>query len=265
MDAAPVTTRHRGVHMPYQATSIRRPLPWLLALLLANAACDPGETGPARATLPERPATQPGVLQIEGMEEPVTFRLFRSPPELPVQFSTYVPPDMIAEAESEGEGAAVRFVANFAGRRDDRALLHLYVYPPAVAEAQARAELQTFATSRGVPRGGAEGNELEAVIRRAPDVEQPPRSFAWSIEEFPFFIETPGGTLVGNAALGFHGNRFLHVVLQYPEEMGDGFGPRAAHILREWRWEDTGEMLGESAPPQVPGAPEPDPDAPSGP
>jgi hypothetical protein len=251
--------------MPYQGRSKRSPRPWLPVLLLAAGACGPRDTEPARAALPERPATQPGVLRIEGMEEPVTFRLYRSPPDLPVHFSTYLPPDMIAEAESEGAGAAVRFVANFGGRRDERALLHLYVYPPGVADAQARAELQTFATSRGVPRGGAEAIDLETVIRRAPDVEPPPRRFAWSVEEFPFFIETPGGTLVGNAALGFHGSRFLHVVIQYPQEMGDGFAPRAEHILREWRWEDTGEMLGESAPPPVPGAPEPDPDGPPGP
>ena len=75
---------------------------------------------------------------------------------------------------------------------------------------------------------------------------EPADRFEWSDEEFAFRYPeaaADGSTHVGVISIGRHGNRFFHLLIHYPAEYGDGMAPRAALILDEWRWEDTGGGL----------------------
>jgi hypothetical protein len=243
--------------MTYHAARGRDPrltIPCSLPLIFVLAACRPDAEEPQQPGPPPRPETRQGVLMIEGMEEPSTFRLFESPRDFPVAFSTYVPEDVVAEASRNGDGASARFIANFAGQRNDLAVLHFYFFPEHATEAQARAELQTFATARGVPRGHEEEEEAP------PGRVIADNRYDWALEGVRYAIDTPEGALIGHVSLGWYRDRFFQVVLQHPEEWAEGFVPRAEAILRDWRWEDTGEPLGgPGALPRMPPPPDPDP------
>ena len=54
---------------------------------------------------------------------------------------------------------------------------------------------------------------------------------------------SPPAALTGWIELGRRGDRWFHVLVQYPGEMGDGMVPRVRTILEEWRWEPSGERL----------------------
>lgn len=211
----------------------------LAALAALLAACAPrGERlevedppVPAADTTPEIPAqaagptSRPEVRQdtilIEGMPEPVTLRLYRTPPGFPLPFSTYVPADMEAETVSSGEGDAVRFVAAFGGRRTEAAHLLVTVHPEGVTEQAARQTLRAAL-------GGAAA---------APPGEH---RYPWALAEF----SGGAGADVAHGALGRHQGQFFQVVVRYPAEFGDGFAPRAAAVLGEWRWERGNGPLG---------------------
>lgn len=190
--------------------------------------------GRRAAPLPFRPDTLHSTITLEGMDEPMTFWLYRSPPTFPLPFSTYVPTDMAAEPVAADEADAVRFVAEFGGVRNEQAFLAVVALPDEYDRAAAQALARIVAQRYGVER-----------VERAPDA--PPR-YRWSLEEWNFQRELPGGgTAIGTGALGRHGGRYYYVVTHFPEEYADGFGPRATRILDEWRWEDTGEGLGGPA------------------
>jgi hypothetical protein len=237
---------------------------WLkiIALPVVLAGCGAERDGDALQDAPPRPDTREGIIEIEGTQERFVFDLFEAPRGFPVRFSTYVPRDMVAEAEAEDETGTVRFVANFGGRRNDLAVLHFYFFPEGVLEEQARAELQTFATSRGVPRS----LEIPDAVSAPPPQLQTDRVTAeqlydWARYGFRFSMEGPDGVLLGTASLGWYRDRFFHVVMQYPEEYAEGFVPRAEWIIRDWRWDDTGEPLGgPGATPGMPPAPDPAPE-----
>lgn len=177
----------------------------------------------------ERPATKQGTIALEGTEQPFTFELFdSSTASLPAAFTTYVPQDMIAEPANPGTGKAVRFVANFGGRRQDQAYLEVSFYPPATAESEARTLIEQTAP------GGA-------PLKRGSGVS---RQFTWSLVEHSISHQSKAdGRMAGVAALGRHGDRLFQVIFHYPEEYGDGFIPRAYRILEEWRWGDTNQGL----------------------
>lgn len=183
----------------------------------------------------ERPETKQGTIPLEGMEEPFTFRLVRSPERFPLPFTTYIPQDFLVDTVRSGEGDAVRFIANFAGRRNDDAFLEVFFYPAGTTEAEARAMTRAVAERHGRPE------------ERRPEVG---KQYPWSLVEYGFAEQRPTGeSVLGTVALGRHRGRFFHVVLQYPEEYAEGFVPRAYRVLDEWRWEDTGELLGGPRPP----------------
>ena len=166
----------------------------------------------------ERPETRRDTIMLEGMPEPVTLRLFRTPGGFPLPFSTYFPEDMIAEVTPSGE--EVRFVAAFGGQRNDSAFVAARVYPEGATEEEARARLRAA---------------LGGAVERASEP-----AYGWGEEEY---VRQGAGT-VGRGVLGRHAGRLFHVVVRYPAEYGDGFGPRAGTILDEWRWGDGGEPLG---------------------
>lgn len=169
-------TRHPGAP--------RTAMPLLVALLLATGCAGPtedavpgsggagdatsGAPAPAADTLPPRPDTIVSTIPLEGMDEPMTFWLYRSPPTFPLPFSTYVPTDMAAEPVAADEADAVRFVAEFGGVRNEQAFLAVVALPDEYDRAAAQALARIVAQRYGVER-----------VERAPDA--PPR-YRWSLE-----------------------------------------------------------------------------------
>lgn len=195
-----------------------------LALLLALTGCGrPGgeETAPAPPERPrlERAATRLDTIQVEGMWDTVTVHLFRTPAGFGLPFSTYVSRDLLAEA-APAEGV-VRFVADFEGRRNDSVQVAVRAHPKGTSEAQARAA-------------------LVAALGGGKVVRDENRMTAWAVEEY----ELQDLDANGRGVLGRHGDRWFHVLIRFPSEYADGFGPRVRIILQEWRWADTGAPLG---------------------
>lgn len=167
-----------------------------------------------------RPETLQDTLVLEGMPEPVTLRLYRSPPGFPLPFGTYLPADLVAEPASSGGRDAVHFYANFGGQRNDAARVEMAVYPEGTTEEGARSALAS-----------ATGGSL---------VAEGERRYPWALAEYA----APTGQVVSRGMLGRHDGRFFHVLVRYPAEFGDGFGPRAAMVLKHWQWEDGSGGLG---------------------
>jgi hypothetical protein len=176
----------------------------------------------------ERAAERRIAIEIEGMREELRFLLYRSPAGFPLPFSTYIPADMIAEAVSAGEADAIRFIAAFGGVRNEGAAVHLIVHRAGAGEAEAVSVLRALAAGLGTELTEASAEE----------------SFDWSVRDFRS-VALPGrpDAVEGTMAVGRRGDRYFSLVIHHPAEYGDGFGPRARQILREWRWEDTGEAL----------------------
>lgn len=198
----------------------------LLLLTLAGCGKPAGgsageETAPAPPGRPklERAATRLDTMQVEGMWDTVTVHLFRTPAGFALPFSTYVPRDLLAEPAPE-EGT-VRFVANFDERRNDSVQVAIRAHPGGTSETQARAALAAALGGRKVARDEN-------------------RMTTWSVEEY----DLQDLDMTGRGMLGRHGDRWFHVVIRFPSEYADGFGPRVRIILQEWRWADTGEPLG---------------------
>jgi hypothetical protein len=215
------------------------------ALLLLFAACaapdaDDADPGPAHPALPERPGTVQDTLLIEGMPEPTTARLVRSPAGFGAPFTTYVPEGVDVDFEEGGDSAGVRFSAAFTGAADPNAYMHVRLYAPG-ATAAAQEVAASFLRSR-LPQDHPVNGSLEAEQPYA-QVEPP----SWGDEAFAFRYAGERNTLyVGRIVLARQNGRVLHVLTHYPAEYGDGLGPRFARILQQWRWEDTGRMF-ESA------------------
>jgi hypothetical protein len=216
----------------------------VLVLSVTVPACEvPGDGGEGAnqpsavgADSPGFPPTRPAdraaerliPMEIEGFEERLQFVLYRSPAGFPLPFSTYIPADMVAEAVSSGEGAAIRFVAAFGGLRNEGAAIHMIVHRAGATEADAIAALRELAAGLGTE------------LVEAPAEE----SFDWSTRDFrSVALPSRPDAVEGVMTVGRRADRYFSIVIHYPAEYGDGFGPRSRQILREWRWEDTGESL----------------------
>lgn len=202
-------------------------LPVLAAALTACGSPESGQTdgaGDAAEQAGEgrtqQPATKPGTIRVEGAEERVELRLFESPPGFALPFYTYLPPDLIAESVAAGEGEAVRFSAKFGGVKREDASVILFVYPQQITAEDARAMTRDLAQSHG-----------------GVDVEE--RVYNWSLDEYAVSSHDE----VGRVSLGERAGRFFYILVTYPPEFGDGFGPRSHVLLDEWRWADTGQPL----------------------
>jgi hypothetical protein len=179
-----------------------------------------------------RPETVRDALEVEGMPQPMTLRLFRTPAGFPLAFSTYLPEDMQPTTQAaSGAGDAVAFLAAFGGRRNEDARLAFHVLTAGTDGDEARAFLR-----ESVP-GGVPGSPTAAPRPAAH------RRYPWSLDEVEYrFRGRDEAPAVGHAALGRRGGYFFTLSIQHPEEFGDGFGPRAARILRDWRWADEREF-----------------------
>jgi hypothetical protein len=150
------------------------------------------------------------------------FRRFDQPG---VPFITYYPSDMVLETAASEEGQAVRFLANMGGKKNASALLHIFLFPAGTEEKAARGLVQTAAGSRGV-----QSLKAPSGPRRR-----------WAVVEYSLARKGYSGSI----ALGKHGSRWFHVLLDYPVSYADGLVPRADQILKELRWRDTGRGLSE--------------------
>ncbi|HEY8449728.1 MAG TPA: hypothetical protein VIL95_04535 [Bacillota bacterium] len=166
-----------------------------------------------------RPWTQPVTLRIEGMEETKTYRLLYLP-ILP--FTTYTPPDWTAESIQEQETVGVRLRAPH-----DIGFVEVVFFAP------------------GTPR-----EQVDAAVAERLDaypesqrVEPPP----WAVAAFAAADRTPKEAAQWRTArlwVGQRSDRFFTVLSHLERfEAGDGWGPTADAVLKEWRWWDTGEPL----------------------
>ena len=208
-----------------------------------------GDREPPRAVFadPEpRPATRTDTIGLEGMPTPMQLRLFQTEEDFPLPFSTYVPPDMAAEVEeTAGAGASARFVAEFGGRRNDRAFVHLYVFPAGTDRNTAIASVRAYGESRGIPVSQG----LEPI--QEPDVTDRMR---WAIEPYTFRYQSGGQWFMGTIGVGQHNDRYYQLVRHHPAEYADGFAPRADLIYELWRWADgTGLQPDQREPPPIVG------------
>lgn len=124
-------------------------------------------------------------------------------------FRTYMPPDMLFEPSSSGEGEGYYFRTNFAGRKNENAYLLVFVFPAGTQEGEAIELVKAFVASRGAP---------------------PPARYN------SFSFERGGERYFGSIDLRRHHDRYYYIAQQYPVEYGDGFGPRVAKILQYWIW-----------------------------
>jgi hypothetical protein len=187
--------------------------------------------------LPQRPIEKTDSIRLEGTYQRFTARLVQS--DAPPGFSTYIPEDMLYEPGSSGGGHGHYFYTNFAGRKNELAYMLIFVYPEGTAEAAARRSVDSLIARLDTIRGRTLTNT----------------SFQNSIFERAYFFPRDGITHFGRIALARHNDRFIHLVIQYPQEYADGFGPRAAYIRSQWVWLDDGQGLGLTSPPP-PGSPE---------
>ncbi len=221
----------------------------LAAVLSLTAACADSDPGPAEEARAEasspvagadassrvdRPATRTDTIRIEGMAEPVELRLFRTPDGFPIPFSTYVPEDM--EPSGDASGRTAHFTAEFGGVRNEDAFLHFYVFPQGTPLQETLALMKGYKTSRGVPV--SQGLEPIADELPRPDLR-------WATEDaYRFLYESGDSWYTGTVGVGEWNDRYYMMVQHYPQEYGDGFGPRTALILDRWQWAD-GSSLGQ--------------------
>lgn len=177
---------------------------------------------PGERVQSDRPATRRGVLMIEGTADTTDFRLVETPDGFPLEFSTYMPADMVAEIDSSNAGYSVEFIANFGGTLNPRAYLQAFFYPRSTALALARTTVDNFVT----------GLNPEVDRSRAEEPE------SWASEQTSFSYPHEQQAYTGRIALAQRGDVVFHVLAHYPAEYADGMGPRIAAILQEWRWAD---------------------------
>lgn len=193
------------------------------------SAGDTAGTAPGGGALPERPATRTDTILLEGTPELTELTLVRSPAAFEPAFSTYVPEGMVRVFGHPERGMEIRFVAAFGGVRNEEASLGFYFHPPGATEEEVREEARRVAREHG-------GTGAPEASRR----------WEWSEAEYAFG-DARQARLFGQVAVARHGDRWFRVLLRYPPEYGDGFGPRAALILDRWRWEESGGGLGDGA------------------
>jgi hypothetical protein len=177
----------------------------------------------------ERPKVKKEMISIAGKEQEFTLTLFDSSELVgfPLPFTTYVPQDVVTDTASSGEGDAVRFIANFDGKRNEDAIVNVFFYPEGTAEAEARRVFKFF------------GRESSRLRERSSGT---PMHYGWSLMEYDFVPSKDDG-LVGTIALGQREGRFFTVMLRCPEGQEEEFAPRGRRILEEFRWQDTGQGL----------------------
>lgn len=156
---------------------------------------------------------------------------FTAPAGFPLPFTTRVPSGFRVVAGTEGEGGTV----HFAHTQTLEAFLHLFVHPAAHTRQSAEEVVRAVAESYG-------------PIREFGEIQPIPRP-SWSSLAFDISGRKQGAEpMAGFVALGRQGERWYHILVQYPRSQEAAFSAVFEQILRNWRWADTGEPL-ERRPP----------------
>jgi hypothetical protein len=219
----------------------RRAVVWGVVWLLLLPGCDVRAPDPPIVERPavveeavevEEPEARPEekVVEtaIEGMPAELRLVLYESPADYPLPFSTYLPEDMVAVRDRTGEVDEVVMLAVFGGVRNEAAAVRVMVHRAGASQWEVEEVLRQVARDLGT--------ELEA----SPD----PARYDWSIREYRNVARRyPHEAAEGRMAVGRREGRYFTLAVHYPAEYGDGFEPRAGHILGEWRWESNGEGL----------------------
>ncbi|HZG57800.1 hypothetical protein [Paenibacillus sp.] len=207
---------------------------WLLLLALAIGAASlapgggPPPAAPPQTNAPEpapppasRPASITETIELEGMEEPISLRLYE---DAALGFTTYIPEWLEAASSSSGEGDGFLATAAFGGVPEPRSAFGLFrpagTYTRETIAAYAK-ELQR-----------ASGFTVEAYSEDAP-----PR-FPGSVEEFGItkIDEADGFGVIGTVALLERDGRWIIVTIRYLEDHAEGFVPRAMKIYEHLQW-----------------------------
>ena len=216
-----MTETARATSSTFASAPMRRFLLTVFVLAACGSPDTPAEPeAPAPPTAPAppetsdaRPGQKEGTISVEGMDQPVALRLVREA-DFPIPFSTYVPEEMGYDTVASGEGSAARFSL---GAEPREAVLSVFV-----------------------PSGGVD--DLDAWAREAAETMGEPSQLeppAWAEAAYSF----GGVDRMGAVLAGRHAGRPFYVLESLPLNMGDGLGPRAAAVQREWRWLDDGSGL----------------------
>ncbi len=164
-----------------------------------------------------RPETKAGKIMVEGKEQSMQLKLAGK--GLP--FTTYVPEDMVAVEKVTGEAMTLRVHAAFGGKETKNAYMEILV-PTGTTSSL---EVSGLVLGSG---GVVEKNKWQ-VSNAAESTTRCP----WAVNTFS--IEKKGFT--GYICVGSHEGQGYYVLVYYPSEFADGFGPRADLVMSEMVWE----------------------------
>src|SRR5690625_1169979 len=211
----------------------------LSSMLLMVAACTTDEESPSDNEMPPQETPQtPGygseneeentnevaaeiedIIEIEGMEEPITLELYDKEG---TPFLTYVPSDLLAEEASSGEGDAHWFYANYNDEKLEDIYLQIYLFSENVAEQ---------------PSGGDEDTTYSILVNQLEVVEEDQKLYDWAIEEY---TSADGSKHV---MLGEHDNQYFFMEMNSSPEYSAGFVPRANKVIEHFYWKETNGYL----------------------
>jgi hypothetical protein len=160
---------------------------------------------------------------VEGQKQATPVELFEAPEDFPVRFSTYKPTVMQVAMAHIGSTATVTFSPVFGGQLDPDAFVQVQFDTTALAaDDPAGLAIETILTESGA--SNLTTNEL--------------KDYDWATAAKSFRFRRAGRRITGTMIVGTRGDHSYRIFTEYPEEFGDGMGPRVSMLLRQWRWED---------------------------
>jgi hypothetical protein len=215
----------------------------LIYACFAVSGCDASRNGENETGDSADRQTISAVVSLGDRLDTIVLKRFEAPSHYSMKFTTYVPGDLQVQQSEPGSSEFVRFVAGDPSADSARAAsVHFFFYPGGTTEHRARAQVNVFAGSRGVPmseRGSAPAPFSEEGVPPESGGIVPLR-FDWAILEIPFTkgcLRTAADCMIGRIALGKQHDRFYHVVIQYPPAAASFMTLRADLIIRHWQWQ----------------------------
>lgn len=172
----------------------------------------------------QRPAVKTDVISLEGMEDEFQFQLYD---DSNVGFTTYITKDMIAESFISEEGDSFIAYANFGGKKQEDAWIH--IFKPSPSEAATVEELVALTKEELV----SDGYELPERTTDAPN------RFDFSEVEFDAVKEDEQGMwFISNISIFKRGDEVYRLQIHYPEDYSEGFIPRTDKLIQDIMWYD---------------------------
>ncbi len=166
----------------------------------------------------KRPEKKQDVLQMEGLEEKMNFILYDDPN---LEFTTYIPEDMIAESK---EGDFLTIYSNFNNVENKDAKL-LFFSPP-----------KTVASTTENMKNLAVKNLIEEGFEVTKEKKKEEYEFDFSTIEMNIFNKEKN--IAGTLSVFNHNERIYYLILQYPVSLEEGFVPRAEKIINHIMYYD---------------------------